>query len=72
MSDHFRKLKRMYLSAPINELYSPSLQVSEGAAVVTFEVRPQHFHAAEALAGGIDRHCLDDLAADSPAGEPLE
>lgn len=52
----------MYLSAPINELYSPSLEVSEGAAVVTFEVRRQHFHAADALHGSVYLRALDDSA----------
>lgn len=52
----------MYLSAPVNELYSPSLEVSDGAAVVTFDVRPEHFHAAGSLHGSVYFKALDDAA----------
>ena len=62
MSNHFRKLERMYLSAPVNELYSPTIEVSDGAAVITFEARPEHFHAAGSLHGSVYFKGLDDAA----------
>ncbi len=62
MTDHFRNLERMYLTAPINAAYSPSLEITDGAAVLTFEVRPEHFHAAGALHGSVYFKALDDAA----------
>ena len=62
MSDHFRRLERMYLAAPVNELYSPAIEVSEGAAAVTFEARREHFHAAGSLHGSVYFKALDDAA----------
>lgn len=62
MSEHHRKLERMYLAAPVNELYLPTLAISEGLATVEFEVRDQFFHAAHALHGSVYFKALDDAA----------
>ena len=59
---HFRKLERMYASAPTNEYYHPTLRVSEGQAEVTIEVRPDFFHAAHAVHGSVYFKALDDAA----------
>lgn len=60
--DHFRKLERMYDSAPINHYYRPTLTVAEGQAEVTIEVRPDFFHAAHAVHGSVYFKALDDAA----------
>ncbi len=60
--EHFRRLERMYQSAPVNELYSPALEVTGGAAAVTFEARREHFHAAGSLHGSVYFKALDDAA----------
>jgi uncharacterized protein (TIGR00369 family) len=57
---HFRKLEHMYLGAPINRLYEPTLKVSEGAAEVEIAVSPTFFHAAGALHGSVYFKMLDD------------
>jgi uncharacterized protein (TIGR00369 family) len=62
MSDHYRKLERMYLAAPINSLYLPSITISAGHATVEFDVRPQFFHAAGAMHGSVYFKALDDSA----------
>lgn len=62
MSEHHRKLERMYLAAPVNELYLPSIAISEGRATVEFEVRDKFFHAAHALHGSVYFKALDDSA----------
>jgi uncharacterized protein (TIGR00369 family) len=62
MSDHYRKLERMYLSAPVNRIYSPAIDISEGRAVVEFEVVEQFFHAARAVHGAVYFKALDDSA----------
>jgi uncharacterized protein (TIGR00369 family) len=60
--DHCRKLERMYLAAPINEFYLPSISISEGSAEITTEVKPAYFHAAGALHGSVYFKLLDDAA----------
>ena len=62
MSEHHRKLERMYLSAPVNRIYSPTIEISEGRAVVEFEIGEQFFHAANAVHGAVYFKALDDAA----------
>jgi len=61
-ADHFRKLERLYASAPINEYFRPELRVSEGQAEVTIPVKPDFFHAARAVHGVVYFKALDDAA----------
>ena len=60
--EHFRKLERMYASAPINEFYKPNLEISEGEAVLEFAVQEKFFHAAGAIHGSVYFKALDDAA----------
>jgi len=60
--EHFHKLERMYLSAPINEFYSPSVSISRGQAIIQTEVKPEFFHAAGSLHGSVYFKLLDDAA----------
>ena len=60
--EHYRKLERMYLSAPVNEYYAPEIHISEGQAQVTMPVRPDFFHAANAVHGAVYFKLLDDSA----------
>ena len=60
--EHFRRLERMYGSAPINKYFAPVLHVSDGRAEVTIAVRPDFFHAAHALHGSVYFKALDDAA----------
>lgn len=62
MQEHYRKLERMYHSAPINRIYEPRLEISEGRAVLTMAVRPEHFHAGGSLHGSVYFKALDDAA----------
>ena len=55
-------LERMYLSAPVNAFYAPSIEVSQGQAVVEIAVREAFFHAAGAIHGSIFFKALDDAA----------
>jgi hypothetical protein len=47
--EHFRKLERMYLGAPVNEYYAPTIRISRGEAQMDIRVRPDFFHAAKSL-----------------------
>lgn len=60
--EHYRKLERMYASAPINDFFQPVMRVSEGQAVVTSTVRRDFFHAANAVHGALHLKMLDDAA----------
>ena len=60
--EHYRKLERMYLAAPINEFYLPSISISKGQAEIQTEVRPDFFHAAGSLHGSVYFKLLDDAA----------
>ena len=60
--EHYRKLERMYASAPVNRYYAPTMRVSEGRAEVTIAVRPDLFHAAGAVHGVAYFKMLDDAA----------
>ena len=60
--EHYSKLERMYLAAPINLFYQPRISISEGQAEIQTEVRPAYFHAAGALHGSVYFKLLDDAA----------
>ena len=60
--EHYRKLERMYASAPINDFFQPVMRVTEGQAVVTTKVRRDFFHAANAVHGALYLKMLDDAA----------
>jgi uncharacterized protein (TIGR00369 family) len=60
--EHYRKLEKMYLSAPINAFYSPSIWIADGEATVEIAVRQEFFHAANAVHGSVYFKLLDDSA----------
>jgi uncharacterized protein (TIGR00369 family) len=61
-AEHYRKLERMYVSAPTNAYYAPTLSISEGRAEVVIAARPEFFHAAGAVHGSVYFKMLDDAA----------
>jgi uncharacterized protein (TIGR00369 family) len=61
MSEHFRRLERMYASAPINEFFAPRLHIPEaGVAELRIAIRPDFHHAAGATHGAVYFKALDD------------
>ena len=60
--EHYRKLERMYLGAPINRFYNPVIRVSEGRTEITIPVKEELFHAAGAIHGSVYFKALDDAA----------
>jgi uncharacterized protein (TIGR00369 family) len=60
MSDHHRKLERMYVGAPISRLYEPTIEVADGATTIAMVAKPEFFHAAAALHGSYLFKLLDD------------
>jgi uncharacterized protein (TIGR00369 family) len=60
--EHYRKLERMYLAAPINEFFKPEIRIGQGTAEIKVSVDKRFFHAANAIHGSVYFKCLDDAA----------
>ena len=62
--NHFRKLERMYLSAPINSgfYHGITLVISAEKAELSLNIEPKFFHAANAIHGSVYFKMLDDAA----------
>ena len=61
MSEHFRRLERMYAAAPINQYFAPRLHIPEaGVAELRLTIRPDFHHAAHAAHGAVYFKVLDD------------
>ncbi len=61
-AEHFKKLENMYLSAPANAYYAPSIAISKGRAEVRIPIEPKLFHAAGAAHGAVYFKAVDDAA----------
>lgn len=59
---HFRRLEHMYLSAPINRFFNPSITINEGSAEVGIPIRMELHHAAFATHGSVYFKAMDDAA----------
>ena len=60
---HHRALESLYAAAPINTLFASTLAIPEpGVARISFEITPEHFHAAGAAHGTAYFKMLDDAA----------
>jgi len=59
---HYRKLETMYLSAPINRFFEPSIRIGEGQGEITVNAREELYHAADAVHGSVYFKSLDDSA----------
>jgi len=59
---HFSALERMYLAAPINRIYEPTIMISAGRAEIEIELNEGYFHSAGAVHGSIYFKMLDDAA----------
>ena len=60
--EHFRRLERMYHSAPVNDVIPSRLVVSEGQAEVLLTVGKQFWHSGHGLHGSMYFKGLDDAA----------
>lgn len=60
---HFRALRSLYASAPVNRLFRSELEIlGEGHARIRFEIAETHFHAAGAAHGAAYFKMMDDAA----------
>jgi len=60
--EHYRRLERMYATAPTNAYYRPELRIGEATATIRVQVREEFFHAAGAVHGSVYFKLLDDAA----------
>lgn len=59
---HWRSLERIYLSAPTNAYYQPSIRIGNAEAEIRVTARPDFHHAAHAVHGSVYFKMLDDAA----------
>ena len=59
---HYRRLERIYLAAPVNEIFRPAIKVSRGAAEITITTGREFHHGANAVHGSVYFKSLDDAA----------
>jgi uncharacterized protein (TIGR00369 family) len=60
--NHYLALENMYLAAPINTIYRPRIDVSEGQSEIEIELNESYFHTAGAVHGSVYFKMLDDAA----------
>jgi uncharacterized protein (TIGR00369 family) len=58
--EHFRKLERMYYSAPINEYFKPKILIEYGRAELRIPIRDEFHHTLGAIHGAVYFKALDD------------
>jgi acyl-coenzyme A thioesterase PaaI-like protein len=61
-AEHYCRLERMYLAAPINEFFMPTIKIGRGTAEITVEIDRRFFHGAGAAHGAVYFKSLDDAA----------
>lgn len=62
MTEHFRKLERMYHDAPIHQFFDPTLEIEEGRATLELPVSEKFHHPAGGVHGTAYFKALDDAA----------
>ena len=62
LETHYRALEAMYLSAPTNEYYHPTIRVWEEGSEISIQVEPKFFHSGGAMHGSVYFKLLDDSA----------
>ena len=59
---HYRKLERMYLSAPCNAYYKPRAEIRDRECTIRIPIVPNLHHAAGAAHGSVYFKAADDAA----------
>jgi uncharacterized protein (TIGR00369 family) len=60
--EHYRRLERMYLAAPINEIFRPSISIEDGRAEISFDVDSRYHHTGGSAHGSVYFKAMDDAA----------
>ncbi len=59
---HYRALEAMYLSAPLNRFYQPTISVRHQQSEISIAVDRKFFHSGGAMHGSVYFKMLDDVA----------
>ncbi len=59
---HYRALENMYAAAPINQIFQPVMEVSEGRSEIHITVSEKFHHSAGGVHGSVYFKMLDDAA----------
>ena len=59
---HYRKLESMYQAAPINQIYKPTMTVSDSEAVIEIALSEKLHHSGGGVHGSVYFKMLDDAA----------
>lgn len=59
---HYNSLISMYAHAPINEIYKPTMTLSEGRAEIEIALSEQYHHSGGSVHGSVYFKLLDDAA----------
>ncbi|MDH3743689.1 MAG: PaaI family thioesterase [Acidobacteriota bacterium] len=62
----------MYLGAPTNLYYAPTIRIGKGEAEISIQIRPEFFHAAGAAHGTVYFKILDDACFFAVASEATD
>jgi len=60
--DHYAKLIRMYVKAPINAFYKPHMIIEDRKATITMTISTKMHHSARGVHGSVYFKLLDDAA----------
>lgn len=60
--EHYKRLEQMYLAAPTNEYYQPTINIADQQAEIQIDVEEKYFHSAGAVHGSVYFKLLDDTA----------
>ncbi|WP_298633669.1 PaaI family thioesterase [uncultured Umboniibacter sp.] len=60
--EHYTNLESMYAAAPVNSIYEPVMEVSEGQATIEIELSEKYHHSAGGVHGSVYFKMLDDAA----------
>lgn len=60
--EHYSNLESMYAAAPVNSIYDPLMEVSEGKATIEIELSQKYHHSAGGVHGSVYFKMLDDAA----------
>jgi len=61
-TEHFQNLERMYLAAPINQIFIPTILIQHQIATISMQIKQDYFHGGGAAHGCIYFKLLDDAA----------
>ena len=59
-AQHWRRLERLYLTAPTNAYYRPNIRIGHATCEIEITARPDFHHAAHAVHGSVYFKLLDD------------